>query len=203
MKKLLLFLLFAAMGLPVAYGAPVTVQFIGPGTSVPYHGVYAGYYDATMSGTNVTVMCDDFTTEIHNGESWSANVFTYADVTGGASAKFSGITKYSEAGWLYGQTAAATLSDRAQIQGAIWNIMTPGSVAMDSLAQWYYNQATNGTHNNFNWSNVMMVLTPSPFNAGQEFLTPTPVPLPKSAWLFGSGVVGFMGFARRKCRKAI
>lgn len=182
-----------------AQAATVTVEFIGPGTSVPYHGVYAGYYIADVNGTPTAVMCDDFTTVIHAGDTWSANVFTYADVLGGASTKFSGITKYAQVGWLYSQTATATPQDRAQIQGAIWNIMTPGSVPMDALAQWYHDQATDGTHNGFNWSTVMKVFTPDPHNAGQEFLvTPTPVPLPASAFLFGSGMFGLIGFARRK-----
>jgi hypothetical protein len=204
MKKLLLWLLFTVMsGTSLAYGSSVTVQFIGPGTSVPYHGVYAGYYNATVNGVPTIVMCDDFTTEIHNGESWLANEFTYADVTGGASTKFSSTAKYSEAGWLYSQTASATPSNRAQIQGAIWNVMTPGSVVMDSLAQWYYNQAIDGSHDNFNWSNVMVVLTPNPFMAGQEFLTPTPVPLPASICLFGSGVLGLIGFSCHKYRNPL
>lgn len=200
MKKLfgvLLFLL-CTLGGVVANASTVTVQFTGIGSSVPYHGVYAGYYDVKIDGVNATVMCDDFTATIHVGDTWVANVFTYADVLGGASTKFSGTVKYSQIGWLYGQTASATPTVRAQIAGAIWNIMTPGSVVMDPLAQSYYNQATSGTYDTFNWSNVMNVLTPTPFSAGQEFLTPTPVPVPANVLLLGSGMFGLVGFARRK-----
>ncbi|OHA84218.1 MAG: hypothetical protein A2937_01760 [Candidatus Yonathbacteria bacterium RIFCSPLOWO2_01_FULL_47_33b] len=180
-----------------AFAATVNVQFINQGTSVPYHGVYAGYYNAKIDGVDSIVFCDDFTTGINYGQAWTANEFTYADVIGGAGTKFSGVSKYSQAGWLFSQTAAATPSVRAQIQGAVWNIMAPGSVIMDPLAQNYYNLATNGTHNTYNWSGVMKVLTPTPSGSGQEFLTPTVVPVPASVWLLGSGLLGLVGVSRR------
>lgn len=197
MKKLFSALLFllCILGGVVANASTVTVQFTGIGSSIPYHGVYAGYYDATVDGINTAVMCDDFTTEINTGNSWSANVFTYADVQGGAATKFSGMVKYSQVGWLYDQTASATPTVRAQIAGAIWNIMTPGSVVMDPLAQSYYSQATSGTYDAFDWSNTMVVLTPTPFSAGQEFLKPVPVPV--SFWLLGSGLIGLIRFKRK------
>ena len=184
----------AALASPVS---TVNVQFINQGTSVPYHGEYAGYYNAKVNGIDTIVMCDDFTTLINYGQTWQANEFTYADVMGGASTKFSGTQKYSEVGWLFSQTAAATPSVRAQMQGAIWNIMTPGSVVMDPLAQSYFNAATNGTHDTYNWSGVMKVLTPTPAASGQEFLTAAPVPVPAAAWLLGSGLLGLVGVSRR------
>jgi len=198
MRKLLV-LLFGMMLSSFAHAATVSIEFVGPGTSVPYHGVHAGYYIANVNGTPTAVMCDDFTNVIHAGDTWQANTFTYTDVLGGAGTKFSGITKYAQVGWLYSQTSAASPSVRAQIQGAVWNIMTPGSVAMDSLAQWYHDQATSGYYDNFNWSNIMVVLTPNPHNTGQEFLVP--VPLPASVFLFGSGMFGLVGFARHKRHK--
>ena len=201
MKKFFLILLFWVAGITLVEAATVTIKFVGPGASVPYHGVDAGYYEVKIDGTTGTVMCDDFSTVIHAGDTWTANVFTYADVMGGAATKFSGAVKYAQAGWLYSQTALASPSDRAQIQGAIWNIMIPGSVVMDSLAQWYYNQAASGSYDNFNWSNTMLVLSPNPHTAGQEFLTPVPVPLPASALLLGSGLLGIMGFIRNKKHK--
>ena len=199
MKKLfgvLLFLLCTFGG--AVNAATITVLFSGIGSSIPYHGVYAGYYDTKVDGIDTPVMCDDFTTEINVGNTWTANVFTYADVQSGAATKFSGTVKYSQVGWLYNQTASATPTVRAQIAGAIWNIMTPGSVVMDPLAQSYYSQATSGTYDTFDWSNVMNVLTPIPFSAGQEFLKPTPVPLPASFWLLGSGLIGLIRFRRTR-----
>lgn len=188
-----------AMTSSPALAVAVNVQFINQGTSVPYHGVYAGYYNVKVDGVNTLALCDDFLTGISYGQSWTANEFTYADVAGGASTKFLDTQKYSQAGWLFGQTAAVTPLVRAQMQGAIWNIMSPGSVVMDPLAQGFYNQATSGAYDTYDWGGVMKVLTPTPFMSGQEFLTPVPEPSP--ALLFGSGLavlMGVVGISRRK-----
>lgn len=146
-------------------------------------------------------MCDDFTARIYPGDTWEAKEYTYAGIQSDAQPKFSGKEKYGEVGWLFAQTATATPSVRAQIQGAIWNIMTPGSVAMDPLAQSYYNQATDGTHGGFNYKDLMTILTPHPSIAGQELLRRVaPVPIPPSILLLGSGVA-LLGCVTRHKKK--
>lgn len=197
MKKLLFVILLLCLA-PSAKASLVTVELVGVGDSIPYHGVWAGYYLANVDGIEKRVTCEDFTTWVRLGQSWQAYEYTYADIQAGASTKFLGAQKYSEVGWLFSQMASAIPVARAQMQGAMWNIMSPGSVTMDSLAQSYYNQATDGTHNAFDFSGVGRVLTPNPYRSGQEFFVETaPVPLPAGMLLFMSGLVGIGGFIRK------
>ena len=89
MKKLSLVVLFAlSLAAFRVNAATVTVQFLNHGTSIPYHGAYAGEYNATVNGVNTSVVCDDFLTEIVTGQTWVANEFTYADIQNGAVTKF-------------------------------------------------------------------------------------------------------------------
>lgn len=199
MKKLFLVFLFLCVSM-TASAAPVSVQFVDQRDSIPYHGVYAGYYNAKIDGLDTFVLCDDITAMIDYGQSWLANEYTYADVQSGASTKFLSTQKYSQAGWLFSQTATVTPLVRAQIQGAIWNIMDPGSIVMDSLAQDYYDEAVSGAYDTFNWGGVMKVLTPTPFATGQEFLTP--IPEPSQGLLLGTGLMMLMGAIRASRRKA-
>lgn len=169
----------------------VNVQFVDKGSSVPYHGIWAGYYDAKIDGILDQVMCDDVTRLIYPGNTWKARELTFADMQSGASGKFANTVKYSEVGWLFSQTPSATRSVRAQIQAAIWTIMSPNAgVPLDPLAQQYFTQATSGLYDSYDWSHVMTVLTPSPFPSGQEFLRQAaPVPEPSAFLLFGSGLM--------------
>lgn len=197
MKKLLFVILLLCLA-PSAKASLVTVELVGVGDSIPYHGVWSGYYIAKVNGVEKRVVCEDFTTWVNLGQIWQAYEYTYADIQAGASTKFLGAQKYSEVGWLFSQMAAETPVARAQMQGAMWNIMSTGSVAMDSSAQSYYNQATNGTHNAFDFSGVVKVLTPNPYRSGQEFFVETaPVPLPTGMLLLMSGLVGVGGFIRK------
>jgi hypothetical protein len=52
----------------------------------------------------------------------------------------------------------------------------------------------SGTNNSFGTYAATWILE----NNTLTFGTPSPVPLPAAAWLFGSGVIGLMGLARRK-----
>lgn len=203
MKKLLLTGLFssALCGAGFAHANLVDVQFVGPGTSVPYHGVYAGYYQAKINDILDFVMCDDVTRIIYPGNTWKAQELTYGDMQSGSNGKFANLVKYSQASWLFEQTDEATPFLRSQMQAAIWTIMSPSAgVTLDPLAQSYFAEATNGTHNAQNWSSIMTVLAPAPSQSGQEFLRHASIPEPGSLVLFGSGLAllaGFTGFSRK------
>lgn len=185
-----------------AEAATVPIEFVGVGVSIPYSGAYAGYYDAFVNGVPTSVFCDDATHAIFSGDKWDADELTYADMQYGAMGKFADVTKYSQVGWLYSQTQSATALVRAELQAAVWTIMSPSAgITLDSTAQDFLSQATDGTHDNFDWSHTMTVLTPNPLNSGQEFLKdPTPVPEPAAYVLFSSGIIVLGGFVKKMKR---
>ncbi|MHB8710600.1 MAG: VPLPA-CTERM sorting domain-containing protein [Minisyncoccota bacterium] len=144
-------------------------------------------------------MCDDFDTHVSVGDTWSANVYTYADVQSGAG-KFASLagalTRYSETGWLYSQVTSDA-NHNADIQQAVWKVMG-SSPTMSANGNSWYALATDGSHGAYDWSGTMRVVTPNPLTASQEYLIPAAVPVPSAAWLFGSGLLGLIGVARRR-----
>lgn len=183
----------------------VPVELVGVSDSVPYEGVYAGFYELNIDGTTTLAMCDDVLTSMSIGDTWEGVWYTKSDVDAGASVKFSGAdqsVRYSQAGWLFSQAASVAPQERARIQAAVWNIMTPSGIAMDATAQSYYDSATGGLYDAFLWENIMRVLTPNPFGAAQEMFVEAPevtaVPIPSAFLLFGSGLVGAIGIGRRR-----
>ena len=106
---------------------------------------------------------------------------------------------YSQAGYLFSLALSADYTNQADIDNAIWKIMDPGVTLANANATAYFNTATSGAYDMFDWSAYMQVLTPEPSSASQEFLIPVaPVPLPAAAWLFGSGLFGLGALARRR-----
>lgn len=190
-----------------------SVHLDSTGNSQARNGVYEGFYQLTVDSTSVLAMCDDFNTNVSVGDSWTGYAYNYGQVTSNPSlVKFSPLSKYSEAGWLFNQlpipgSNSADYSTQADIAMAIQEIMAPGSVNFTgySVAQAYYGNATDGSHVNYDWSSVMMVLAPDPHSASQEYLIPTGmvppssvVPVPAAVWLFGSGLVGLVTVATRR-----
>lgn len=160
-----------------------------------YSGFYAGFYSLTVDGKYIQGMCDDFATNSYIGETWTANF------NNGSTGKFSpNPVKYSQIGYLFSLALSDHNTDnQASYNEAIWKIIYPSAPALLNDASYYYNLATNGSHDSFNYSGIMQFLTPNPLNASQEFLTaPTEVKVPSAMWLFGSGLLGLVGISRRK-----
>ncbi|MEJ2688165.1 MAG: VPLPA-CTERM sorting domain-containing protein [Gammaproteobacteria bacterium] len=180
-----------------------TLSLVNTGTALARDGVYAGLYNISIDGKVTPAMCDDWNTEVPN-HSWTATGYTYAEIINGAPVKFAGtagLTGYKEAGWLFSQLPTVSQSDQADINLAVWKIMSNPTIQMNSTATTWYDRALG--HSDFNFSHSMMVWTPNPRCASQEFLTPltTPpsaVPLPAAVWLFGSGLVGLVAVGRRR-----
>lgn len=194
--KIIVLSLFSLFVVSVTQAATVTLLSVGE--AQVRDGVYAGRYELDIDGISVLAMCDDRLTEVGIGDSWDATFYTFSDVQNGAPVKFAsgGIQKYSQAGYLFSLLDSVPLSDRADINLAIWEIMSPGSTVLTAAAQSYYNLATSGTYDTFDFSGVMWVLTPTPYSASQEYLV-APLPLPEAAWLLMSGLAGFTVVARR------
>ena len=195
----------------VANAASVT--FNNAANSVNRGGVYAGFYSLTLDTESILGMCDSRDSFVAPPYSWTADILSYADIQAGLIGKFnnppnpSTKANYSRAGWLFSQIGTLLPTDydgQADIQEAIWKIMTPAYVLVGGGAAAWYAAAIDGTHNAFDWTGVMRVVTPNPAVQSsidvQEFLVGPPievVPVPATVWLFGSAL-GMMGWARRK-----
>ena len=174
--------------------------------------VYTGFYSLTIDSNSILGLCDSRNSLINPPVTWTADILTYADIQAGGVGKFNSpstaatLIKYSQAGWLYGQIPAqgpANYTAQADIQEAIWQVMS-GTGITTGAALAFYNSATDTTHDAFDWSAVMRVVTPNPLVQEnidvQEFLIAPDmnvIPVPAAVWLFGSAL-GLLGLSRRR-----
>lgn len=207
MKPSLRVLFFAVVAFASAVAHASTVQYINTASSEIRNGAFAGFYTLKIDGQSVLAMCDDRYTSTNTTSSWNANIYGYSTINGGGGKFGPNAVAYSRAGWLFSQAPSASSTNQASIDEAIWKVMNPGLV-ITAPAQTYYALATNGTHDSYNWSSDMLVVTPDPFSASQEFLItpgsvpPSSVPLPSAMWLLISGAAGLVGFTRRAHRQS-
>lgn len=198
-------LLFAA-----AAANASSVTFNNVANSVNRGGVYSGFYSLTLDTETILGLCDSRNSQVNPPVTWTADIRSFADIQAGAVGKFNSpstaatLAKYSQAGWLFSQISTLAPNDyagQADIQEAIWKIMTPSYALVGAGASAWFLSATDTTHDAFDWSSVMRVVTANPLIQGgndvQEFLVGPVVPVPAAVWLFGSAL-GIMGWARRK-----
>jgi hypothetical protein len=139
-------------------------------------------------------MCDDFTHEVVVGESWTGQVYTYADLTanwqttrGGASVANGGTglgslaatqTAYKELFWLFSQFQLNPTNPAASdINLAAWAIFDPsiiGSVGegWTAGAQGWYNQALLSTNYNSVNTASFEIVTPANLLNGNGISNP-------------------------------
>ncbi|MEO7385791.1 MAG: hypothetical protein ABIX37_02515 [Gammaproteobacteria bacterium] len=200
----------AALLLLSAMSQAASVTFTGVANSVNRGGVYSGYYALTIDSEAILGLCDSRNSVVNPPGTWTADIRSYADIQGGAIGKFNSplnTVGYSQAGWLYSQLGTLLPNDyegQADIQEAIWKVMSPGYALVGGGAGAWFTAATGGTHDSFDWSGLMRVVTPDPLIQQtydvQEFLVGPGmqvVPVPAAAWLFGPAL-GMMGWLRRK-----
>jgi len=206
-------LLVATVMLASAAANASSVTFNNVANSVNRGGVYSGFYSLTLDTDVILGMCDSINAQVSPPVTWTADIRTFADIQAGAVGKYNSpstaatLAKYSQAGWLFSQIATLLPTDypgQADIQEAIWKIMVPTYTLVGAGAGAWYTAATGGTHDAFDWSAVMRVVTPNPLAQEavnvQEFLIGPDmnvVPVPAALWLFGSAL-GVLGLSRRR-----
>lgn len=189
-----------------------SVTFNGVANSVNRGGVFSGFYSLTIDGLAILGLCDARYSQVNPPVTWTADILTYADIQSGGVGKFNSpstpatLAKYSQAGWLFSQIgtlAPTNYAGQADIQEAIWKIMSPGYALVGAGASAWYTAATSGAYNAYDWSAVMQVVTPNPLVQQsldvQEFLIGPIVPVPAAVWLFGSAL-GALALQRRRAR---
>lgn len=177
-----------------------TVVFNNTANSQLRGGAYAGLYSLTVDGQAILAFCDDRYTNV--ASNWTANILSYADIQSGGVGKFNDpstpatLAKYSQAGYLMSLLPGTSYTQQADINEAIWKIMTPGYALVGAGAAAYYLSATDGSHDGFDWSGVMRVITAVPPTSSQEYLSPI-VPIPAAAWMFAPALA-LLGWLRRR-----
>jgi len=203
----------------------VTVRIVEGGTvGLTDAGYFAGIVTLDIDGvqypaitTDIIIYDDtsawrwytDYTT------AWEFNIYTYNNILTGANVLYSP-EEYSMASWflLDGMLGYVT-SDAlwaASYNEMVWNILNrtdiwnyadreyPNTGSGVTLHDVYNTDVANGLDSTYDYSNFMFVidsggLTPNVLVFG----TPPPaVPIPPAIWLFGSGLIGLVGVARRR-----
>lgn len=154
----------------VALGDTVNITLTSAGSNV-LAGVYVNPYTATVDGVSTTVICDDFSADTYVGESWTADVHTFDDLSNTKYGKMYGAAAtdlYNQAAWLSLQLLATPNNTvRRAISYAIWGTMDSNALTYLSSKAPSYVAATTS------WMNQAKLQT---FAAGQfsNFLIYTP-----------------------------
>ena len=182
------------------------MQLTGVGEGYAMGGVYIGPYTATIGGVPTEVICDDFTTDISVGMSWTADAYTLSQVTPSGPQKFTtpewqGYTiqnEYDAAALLAEQLMQPSNMNDPALAGyysyAIWTIFDPSAVngygagnaltpaqvsQVDALRTTALADAGAGQAP----SGSVTLYTPNPLRASQEFLVVTTPEPPAPATL--------------------
>jgi hypothetical protein len=217
------FVLGAAMVLLMlgnaAYGhaETVTLKLTGVGGANDGH-FYVYPYNFSVNGVgSVPLICDDFTDEVYFGESWTANVYGFADIVSGKGQMGSvlpletnRVKAYTDAAWLYKQLNS---SNAVAINHTIWALFANTSPYFTiTTSDYWYGQAeaatsTSGFNAATEFSNIVFYTPktdphdwPDADGRPQEYIgtgvPPTSTPESSTAILMGGGLLGL--FISRK-----
>jgi hypothetical protein len=208
------------IGATIVRAQTVTMNFISPdGNSSG--GVYVfPYYFTINSGTHTNMlMCDTFTRDITDGESWGATMLSVASLTVGnvGTLEFgsSGVTTYLEACYLYQQELSAFNNSNSDPQGlynwAVWDLFTgtdPSLAALNSpadettISNYLSAAVALGNAGSLNPSQFpgMYIITPTNTDVGgpQEFFGVCSIPEPSALALAALSLGGLVLIRKRK-----
>jgi hypothetical protein len=175
----------------------VTLTGAGPANQ---GGVYVYPYTLQIGDSTYAGICDDYWHEVYVGETWTANIYTFSQVS---SARFGsqGLQNYEEAAWLLSQIGSASPSEVGDINFAVWSIFSSGVPAQSGpglLGSNYWLQLAEAQNfSNFDFSNYRIVTpTDSGTGSAQEYLIQ--VPEPSSMLMLGTGLIGIAGLVKKK-----
>jgi hypothetical protein len=189
--------------------AQVNLELVSPGSNIA-NSVYVGPYTLSVNGAGtIQAVCDDRDTETGNS-TWMASVNTFATLSNTKFFIVSSINAYNQtqnyesAAWLVQQMMAipnitANYTEIADIHLAIWSFFSTSSyssLASDSDALSWYNKAVAQRNDTFSDFSDIIIYTPSPTSASQEFMMVTPEPA--SMMLFGTGLLVIGAAIRRR-----
>lgn len=186
------------------------------------YGFGVGLYNGTVNGVNALFICDDFFTDISGGQTWNANagitdpvsptvLFTGADVT--LPFPISGTVTTQEDYNMIGYLADQIFADANDSLGnwgidnfALWSLNDSAAYA-NAVSQGIGSNVESllsAAYANRNTPSDLIVYTPDPPCAGQEFLSTTaPVPEPSglSLMLIGGGILGLVRITKLRRAK--
>ena len=179
--------------------------------------VYTSPYYATVGNTaNVPIVCDDYSHEVYMGESWTAAVSTFADLSNTRfwqGTEAATLQLYGAAAYLFNELFSQPASQSGDISFALWAVFDPGQVkssaGWDSNAAWWLNAAESQTYTAAEFSNLEILTPqtcPQSTTSGctaqdyaaspQEYFVQTPEP--SAALLLGIGLCAALILKRSK-----